>query len=154
MYFETTNSALGPLTLFAEADKIIALEFGSVAKDRPTPILREAILQLKAYFIGQLTYFNLPIKTSGTNFQQDVWGLILKIPYGTTLSYGELAQNLNSAPRSIGGACGKNPIPIIVPCHRVLAANYKIGGFSGGYGISTKTSLLRLEGINIKFNKK
>jgi methylated-DNA-[protein]-cysteine S-methyltransferase len=150
MYFETTNSTLGPLTLFAAANNIIALEFGSVAKNKPTPILKEAITQLKAYLNGQLTHFNLPIKTSGTDFQQAVWDHILKIPYGTTLSYGALAQKLKSAPRAIGAACGKNPIPIIVPCHRVLAANYKIGGFSVGDGISTKASLLRIEGINRK----
>ena len=154
MYFKTTKSPFGPITVFAEADSVIALEFGSIAEERPSKLLKNATDQLSAYFKGQIKHFSLPLNSTGTVFQQNVWDLIVKIPYGTTLSYGELAQNLNSAPRSIGGACGKNPIPIIVPCHRVLAANYKIGGFSGGYGISTKTSLLRLEGINIKFNKK
>jgi len=151
MYFKTTKSPLGPLTLFADVDRIIALKFGTTKDNKSSPLLNEATSQLKAYFKGQLKHFNLPLNVLGTDFQKTLWGLIENIPYGSTSSYGELAQDLGSAPRAVGGACGKNPIPIIVPCHRVLAANYKIGGFSGGDGIQTKASLLRLEGITLDF---
>jgi len=154
MYFETTKSPLGPLTLFAEVNKIISLEFGTMTENRSSPLLKEAISQLKAYFGGQLKHFNLPLNTSGTDFQKTVWGLVVKIPYGSTRSYGQLSQDLGSAPRAVGGACGKNPIPIIVPCHRVLSANYKIGGFSGRGGIQTKASLLHFEGITLDFKTK
>jgi len=147
MYFTTTKSPLGPLTLFADDNNIIALEFGCVDIEKPSKLLKKATSQLDAYFKGHLKYFSLPLKTSGTSYQQNVWELILKIPYGQTLSYGELACKLKSSPRSVGGACGKNPIPIIIPCHRVLKANNKIGGFSPGFSISTKASLLQLEGL-------
>jgi methylated-DNA-[protein]-cysteine S-methyltransferase len=147
MYFKTTKSPLGPLTLFAEVDAIVALEFGDVPEEKPSPLLKEAISQLAAYFKGGLRHFNLPLRATGTNFQKAVWDLIVKIPYGSTRSYGDLSRDLESAPRAVGRACGKNPIPIIVPCHRIVAANYKIGGFSGGDGIDTKASLLSLEGV-------
>ena len=151
MYFKTIQSPLGPLTLFAEVDSIIALKFGTVTENRLSPLLKEAISQLKAYFKGQLKHFDLPLKTPGTDFQKAVWKLIVEIPHGSTRSYGQLADDLGSAPRAVGGACGKNPIPIIVPCHRVLAANYKVGGFSGGNGTQTKVSLLRFEGNGLVF---
>ena len=150
MYFRTTKSPLGPLTLFAEVNGIVALEFGNIPEDRSSPLLQEAISQLTAYFKGDLKHFDLPLRATGTDFQKAVWDLIVKIPYGSTRSYGDLSRDLESAPRAVGGACGKNPIPIIVPCHRILAASYKIGGFSGGDGSDTKFSLLRLEGVTLK----
>ena len=150
MYFKTTKSPLGPLTLFAEVNGIVALEFGNIPEDRSSPLLQEAISQLTAYFKGDLKHFNLPLRATGTDFQKTVWDLIVKIPYGSTRSYGDLSRDLESAPRAVGGACGKNPIPIIVPCHRILAANYKVGGFSGGDGTDTKVSLLRLEGVTLR----
>lgn len=150
MDFKTIRSPLGPLTLFADADKIIALEFVSVAESRPSPLLKEGFSQLAAYFNGRLKEFSLPLKASGTSFQVAVWNHLIEIPYGSTRSYGELARDLGSSPRSVGGACGKNPISIIVPCHRVLAKNSKIGGFSGNGGTHTKAKLLRIEGIVLK----
>lgn len=150
MYFKTTHSPLGPLTLFVEANSIVALEFGSAPENKPSPLLKEAISQLAAYFSGRLKYFNLPLKISGTNFQKSVWHHLVKIPYGSTRSYGDISRDLGSAPRAVGGACGKNPIPIIVPCHRVISANSKAGGFSRGSGTNTKVSLLRIEGIILK----
>jgi len=147
MYFQTIKSPLGPLTLFSENDAIVALEFGEVTGGKSSPLLKEARFQLAAYFKGKLKGFDLPLKAAGTDFQKAVWNLMVEIPYGSTRSYGELSDELKSAPRAIGGACGKNPIPIIVPCHRILAANHKIGGFSGGEGTDTKVSLLRLEGV-------
>ena len=150
MYFKTIKSPLGPLTLFAKANGIVALEFGNVHEDKSSPLLKEAISQLTAYFKGDLKHFDLPLRATGTNFQKAVWNLIAEIPYGSTRSYGDLSHDLESAPRAVGGACGKNPIPIIVPCHRILAANHKIGGFSSSDGPATKVSLLRLEGINFQ----
>ena len=147
MFFETIKTPHGPITLFAEDNSVIALEFGSIPQKKSTRLLKEATNQLKAYFKGRLKHFSLPLNASGTPFQEEVWDLILKIPYGTTQSYSDLAEKLNSAPRPVGMACGRNPIPIIIPCHRVLRANYKIGGFSAGFGSSTKKSLLLFEGI-------
>ena len=150
MYFKTTKSPLGPLTLFAEVNGIVALEFGNIPEERSSPILQEATSQLAAYFKGGLKHFDLPLRATGTDFQKAVWDLIVEIPYGSTRSYGDLSRDLESAPRAVGGACGKNPIPIIVPCHRIRAANYKVGGFSGGDGTDTKISLLRIEGVILK----
>jgi methylated-DNA-[protein]-cysteine S-methyltransferase len=150
MYFKTTKSPLGALTLFAEVNGIVALEFGNIPEERSSPILQEAISQLAAYFKGDLKHFDLPLRATGTDFQKAVWDLIVEIPYGSTRSYGDLSRDLESAPRAVGGACGKNPIPIIVPCHRIRAANYKVGGFSGGDGTDTKISLLRIEGVILR----
>jgi methylated-DNA-[protein]-cysteine S-methyltransferase len=150
MYFKTTKSPLGPLTLFAEVNGIVALKFGNIPEEKSSPILQEAISQLVAYFKGDLKHFDLPLRATGTDFQKAVWDLIVEIPYGSTRSYGDLSRDLESAPRAVGGACGKNPIPIIVPCHRIRATNYKVGGFSGGDGTDTKVSLLRIEGVILK----
>ncbi len=83
----------------------------------------------------------------GTAFQQKVWQALGDIAHGSTKSYGELAKDLGTAPRALGGACGRNPIPIIIPCHRVLAGDRKLGGYSGLDGIETKLFLLKLEGF-------
>jgi methylated-DNA-[protein]-cysteine S-methyltransferase len=112
-----------------------------------TPLLREAARQLAAYFAGRLRDFDLPIRPAGSAFQRSVWQAMLRIPYGETRSYGELAAELRSAARAVGGACGRNPIPIIVPCHRILAASCAIGGYSGDGGTASKRFLLALEGI-------
>lgn len=153
MYFKTTNSPLGPITVFAEADNIIALEFGSVPENKSSPLLEDAVLQLASYFKGDHKHFSIPIGATGTNFQKTVWSFLIKIPYGSTLSYGDIARDLGSSPRAIGGACGKNPISIIIPCHRVLAANLKIGGYSSEGGILTKAALLRIEGITLNLRQ-
>jgi len=149
MYFQSIKSPLGPLTLFADEAAVTVLEFGRGPDGKSSPLLKEAAAQLAAYFKGTLKRFDLPLKAGGTDFQKRVWNAMREIPYGSTRSYGDLAWDLDSGPRAVGGACGKNPIPIIVPCHRVLAANEKLGGFSGGSGIETKLSLLRLEGVDI-----
>ncbi|NQU57618.1 MAG: methylated-DNA--[protein]-cysteine S-methyltransferase [Rhodospirillales bacterium] len=149
MYFQSIKSPLGPLTLFASENALLALEFGQGQDGDGSPLLAEAGSQLKAYFAGRLTVFDLPLKIHGTDFQKSVWKLMREIPYGSTRSYGDLAYDLDSGPRAVGGACGKNPIAIIIPCHRVVAGGRKIGGFSGGAGTDTKISLLRLEGVDI-----
>jgi methylated-DNA-[protein]-cysteine S-methyltransferase len=105
----------------------------------------EARAQLDAYFDAALTSFDLPLAPPGTDFQGRVWRALTEIPWGETLSYGALARRLASAPRPVGVACGRNPIPIIIPCHRVIAADGGLGGYSGDGGVDTKRALLRLE---------
>ncbi len=146
MPYLTCPSPLGALTLFEEDGKIISLDWGAVDGGEETPLLAEAARQLEAYFDGELTQFDLPLDPHGTAFQKKLWNALNTIPYGSTLTYGELASRIDSAPRAIGGACGRNPIPIIIPCHRVLAAGGKMGGYSGHEGTDTKEFLLRLEG--------
>lgn len=110
-----------------------------------TPALEQACAALSGYFSGASEAFNLPLSPSGTDFQRRVWNEMLAIPRGETRTYGDLARALNSAPRAVGMACGANPIPIIIPCHRVVSAT-GLGGYSGGTGLDTKIFLLRLEG--------
>jgi methylated-DNA-[protein]-cysteine S-methyltransferase len=115
-----------------------------VRSDDAEPFI-EARRQLALYFDGQLTQFDLPLAVSGTPFQQQVWDELKAIPYGTTLSYGELARRIGqpSASRAVGMANGRNPIGIIVPCHRVIGANGKLTGYGGG--LPRKEALLSFE---------
>ena len=140
------HSPLGALTVFEDAGAIVVLEWGRAPAAETSPLLDEAKRQLDSYFGGRIRVFDLPLQPRGTPFQEDLWRLLAKIPYGTVLTYGALATRLKSAPRAVGGACGKNPIPILIPCHRVLAAGGFLGGYSGGTGIETKRALLRHEG--------
>jgi len=140
------HTPVGDLTVFEEGGYIVALDWGWGANQGSGPLLNEAKKQLHEYFDGQRKTFNLALKPNGTIFQKRVWGELLKIPYGKTISYGKLAQNVNSHSRAIGGACGKNPIPILIPCHRVLAKNGSLGGYSGEGGGETKSRLLKIEG--------
>ncbi len=153
MYYLSMRSPVGDLTLFADDHAIRVVEFGRGPEGDDSPLLKEAASQLHAYFKGELKKFDLPLDPDGTDFQKSVWKLMLEIPFGHTRSYGALAKDLNSAPRAVGGACGKNPIPIIIPCHRILAANNAVGGFSGGTGTDTKLILLRLEGAAVQSDK-
>jgi len=106
----------------------------------------EATAQLKAYFTGELREFDLPLAPEGTPFQQTVWGALQTIPYGKTSTYGELAAAIGrpTASRAVGAANGRNPLPIVIPCHRVIGANGKLTGFRGG--LRFKEALLELEG--------
>lgn len=106
---------------------------------------RDAIDQLKAYFAGKLTQFDLSLAPEGTPFQQSVWNALLTIPYGETTSYSAIARQIGrpNAIRAVGAANGANPIPIIIPCHRVIGSNGKLTGFGGG--LPTKEHLLKLE---------
>jgi methylated-DNA-[protein]-cysteine S-methyltransferase len=110
------------------------------------PVLRQTAHQLQEYFAGQRTTFDVPMELDGTDFQRQVWSELARIPYGTTISYGELARRVGrpNGPRAVGQANGRNPIPIIVPCHRVLASN-GIGGYGGG--LAMKRALLAVEGV-------
>lgn len=141
-------SPVGTLTAFAADNALIALEWGKPAPSAQTPtdLLEAARDQLNAYFDGKLTDFDLPLAPAGTDFQCRVWAEMAKIPYGQTRTYGELAANIDGVARAVGGACGKNPIPIILPCHRVMGGGGKLTGFSGGAGPESKVFLLKLEG--------
>lgn len=142
-------SAVGPLTLVEQDGALVRLGWDDAPDDlpggRPTPLLGEAARQIAAYFDGTLTNFDLPLAPPGTDYQKRVWRAMSEIPYGETWTYGELAKRAGTVPRAVGGACGANPIPVILPCHRVVAANGGAGGFSGKGGLRTKGTLLDIE---------
>ena len=139
-------SPVGSLTIEEQDDKIVAISWkNGVPARNGSPLLDEAARQLQAYFDGKLSHFDLPLAPGGSPFENRVWTAMQQIPYGETRCYGDLAAAIGSAPRAVGGACGRNPIPIVVPCHRVLAKT-GMGGYSGAGGLDTKRALLRLEG--------
>ena len=144
----TLDSPVGCLALRARGDDIVALDWVDEMTPRPNiPVLNEAARQLDAYFAGTLTAFDLPLKPDGTLHQKKVWDDMMTIPYGGLRSYGDMAMAIGSSARAVGTACGKNPIPIIVPCHRVIATGGGMGGYSGRGGLETKRALLILEGV-------
>lgn len=148
----TIDSPLGLIALGAIDGVLTSLEIGvSEPQDTPDlqPVLTRAASQLREYFQGVRTTFDLPLSAGGTDFQDEIWQTLLEIPYGVTMSYeqlGEAAGHPGKA-RAVGGAVGKNPIPIIIPCHRVVGASGALTGYSGGSGVPTKVALLQLEGI-------
>ena len=137
------HSPLGPITLVESDGRITALDWRAGGEDH-SPLLDEAIAQLRAYFDRRLTAFDLPLDY-GSGFQEQVRQAMAAIPYGETRRYGDLAREIGAPAQAIGQACGANPIPILIPCHRVLAAN-GLGGFSAKGGVESKVFLLRLEG--------
>ena len=146
------ESPIGRLVLESDGDVLIGVWLPNEsrhkrrdAEDVP-PELKETATQLEEYFAGERTDFDLQMELDGTHFQREVWTELTRIPYGETISYGELARRVGrpNGPRAVGQANGRNPIPIIVPCHRVLASN-GIGGYGGG--LKVKRALLALEGV-------
>lgn len=135
---------VGPLAITERDGAIVALSWDGPADGKPTPLLREAARQLAAYFAGSLTRFDLPLGPAASDSQRRVRDALCAIPYGSTATYGEIARRTGSAARAVGAACGANPIPVIVPCHRVVAAN-GAGGYSGKGGLLTKAALLDIE---------
>jgi methylated-DNA-[protein]-cysteine S-methyltransferase len=138
-------SPVGQLTIDENDGAIVAIRWADAPAGNGSPLLAEAARQLAAYFDGGLDRFDLPLAPAGTSFEARVWVAMQAIPYGETRCYGDLAQAVGSAPRAVGRACGKNPIPIVIPCHRVLAKG-GLGGYSGDGGLATKQRLLALEG--------
>jgi methylated-DNA-[protein]-cysteine S-methyltransferase len=136
---------LGPLSVSEEAGAIVALDWGQGRDQDDTPLLRRACAQLQQYFDGARQVFDLPLAPNGSAFQRRVWEALRAIPAGETRSYGDLAASLGTSARAIGGANAANPIPILIPCHRVVGAGGALGGYSGGDGIPTKRFLLALE---------
>lgn len=139
------DSPVGPLTVFAEDGMVTELLWQRCVVSDDAPVLRDAIAQLLAYFAGELTQFNVPMRPKASNFQRQFNAALCAIPYGETRTYGDLSKDLGVSAQAIGQACGANTIPVIIPCHRVLAAN-GLGGYSGMGGVETKVALLRLEG--------
>ena len=126
-------------------DRRIQKAFNARYVERITPLLRQAIKQLDAYFARERTTFDLPLRFAGTDFQRSVWHALLEIPYGATISYEELAQRLGNprAVRAVASANGANPIAIFVPCHRVIGKDHRLTGYAGG--LAAKAILLDLE---------
>jgi methylated-DNA-[protein]-cysteine S-methyltransferase len=135
------DSPIGPLTLLAEEQGVSALRFGGRAprSSPPSERLRAATSQLEQYFAGERRAFELPLVLGGTEFQRRVWSALLQIPYGARTTYGTIAARLWSDPaqarlhaRAVGAAVGSTPIPIVIPCHRVVGANGSLTGYGGG----------------------
>ncbi|WP_270935535.1 methylated-DNA--[protein]-cysteine S-methyltransferase [Falsiroseomonas oryzae] len=141
----TCLTPLGEVTVSEEDGAIVALDWGRGRDQSRTPLLGRAVAQLQDYFDNPSAGFDLPLAPHGTAFQLRVWQVLRTIPAGDRRSYGELARALGSSARAVGQANGANPIPIIIPCHRVLAAGGALGGYSGGDGAATKSWLLRHE---------
>ncbi len=143
---QTRMTVLGPLTAVEDDGVLTGLEFGGGSENGEScDIIDETFSQLEAYFAGRLKEFYLPLAPSGTAFMLSVWAELLKIPYGQTRSYKDIAVALGNpgAMRAVGLANNRNPIPIIIPCHRVVGANGKLVGYAGGLGL--KEQLLNLE---------
>jgi len=145
------RSPVGVVLLRADGQAITGVHLaGDVECPRrrgePSPLLAEAAAQLAAYFAGKLKAFDLPLAPKGNAYQLRVWQAIRGIPCGQTRSYGDIAFATGSGPRAVGGACGRNPIALIIPCHRVLAAHGRLGGYSAAKGLITKKFLLEREG--------
>jgi methylated-DNA-[protein]-cysteine S-methyltransferase len=147
------DGLLGTMLLVADERGLRSINFpGSKRAERPQPgwledrgAFQETIRQLHAYFAGELTEFNLPLALEGTEFQLRVWQSLRGIPYGETISYGQLAARLGNpkASRAVGLANGSNPVPIVIPCHRVIGGNGSLVGYGGG--LANKKTLLALE---------
>jgi methylated-DNA-[protein]-cysteine S-methyltransferase len=146
------DTPIGRLVLECDGDVLIGIWLPNEQRharndaDDVPPVLKETASQLDEYFAGERTDFDVRMELDGTDFQREVWTELARIPYGETISYGELARRVGrpSAPRAVGQANGRNPIPVIVPCHRVLAGN-GIGGYGGG--LKVKRQLLAVEGV-------
>ena len=139
------NSPIGPLTVHEQRGAITRLSWERETNRDVSSLLFETKNQIQEYLNGTRTNFNLPQKPYGSEFQLRVWQEVAKIPYGQTASYRDLASKLSSSPRPVGTACGKNPIPIIIPCHRIIGKTGHLTGYSGGGGLDTKRLLLKLE---------
>ena len=153
IYYTTMESPVGTLRLVAEEAGLRTVWFVRGRKDeepdaawkKDSAFFADVMRQLNAYFAGELREFEIPLLMLGTDFQKRVWKALLSIPYGETMSYGELAKRIGEpkAVRAVGAANGQNPIPIIVPCHRVIGSDGSLTGFGGG--LENKKKLLELE---------
>ena len=153
MNYQLLDTPIGLLRLVSDGSHLLQVEFQDRYQTSPKDELREdavlkaCALQLSQYFAGERDGFELPLNAAGTEFQLAVWSALSKIPFGETRSYGDIAREIGrpTAVRAVGAANGRNPIPIIVPCHRVIGSDGSLTGFAGGLDIKTK--LLELEGV-------
>ncbi len=157
----TVDSPIGQLHLASNGNALTSLVIvgsvsplpaGHLCAGKTDRVLGSASKQLGQYFAGKRTAFDVPVSFAGTQFQHEVWSALANIPFGQTYTYGELGTHAGrpGSGRAVGGCVGRNPIAIIVPCHRVLGSERKITGFSGGDGIATKQWLLEHEGIDYR----
>lgn len=155
MIYRHIDSPVGPLLLVGSDAGLHLIEFhmprhpmprGDDWREGDHPVLRETQAQLEDYFAGKRRRFDLPLAPRGTEFQRQVWWELANIPFGTTISYAQLAARVGrpAATRAVGAANGRNPVPIVLPCHRVIGADGSLTGFGGG--LPTKQYLLQLEG--------
>lgn len=142
------HAPLGALTMTEEDGAIVALDWGWGRDQTETALLRAAVRWLDAYFDGSPEAFPLPLNPHGTAYQQRLWQGLLAIPFGTVRTYGAMAAAIGGSARSVWGAAGANPIPIIIPCHRVVAKG-GLGGYSGDGGPTDKRFLLTLENATL-----
>ena len=157
--YRIVSTPLGDITAVADAhgltQVILAGDDGSVLAEASEggPIVDVAAQQLAEYFAGERMAFDVPLAPQGTEFQQTVWTALGDVPFGTTATYGEIARAIGqlTATRAVGAANGRNPIPIIIPCHRVIGASGELTGYSGGGGIETKRRLLDHESGTLSF---
>lgn len=167
MAYGTLLTPLGTLTLFEEAGALVALEWGSAgcsdtafgdrrpegppplapAEDGCNALLHAALRHLDRYFDGVPLPADVPLRPAGTPYQRAVWQAIAAIPFAATRSYAELAHAVGSGPRAVARACASNPLPLFIPCHRVVGSGGRLGGYSTGEGIATKQALLALEAV-------
>ena len=155
LFFDTLPTPVGVLSLEADETGLTAIHFPGRSPDEPkssntSDLLAEAARELQAYFEGRLTAFSVPLNWRGTPFQKTVWRALMDIPYGETVSYGDIARAIGrpKSARPVGGAVGRNPLPIIVPCHRVIGSDQSLTGFTGG--IDIKVALLKQESLHLQ----
>ncbi len=138
------HSPFGEVTISEEDGAIVALDWGWGRDQTRTPLLLRAVAQLHGYFDGHLRRFELPLRPTGSAYRQRVWAGVGDIPFGATASYAAVAAVIGGGARAVGAAMAANPLPILIPCHRVVASA-GLGGYSGGEGVATKRHLLDLE---------
>ena len=145
MFKLSFSTPIGALTLVQEGEEITRLLWQSPGNEKGSPVLFRAKDQINNYFKGTRKSFSLSVRPHGTKFQGRVWSILMTIPYGKVKTYGEVARILKTSPRAVGNACGQNPIPLIIPCHRIVGTNGSLTGYSGGDGLKTKAFLLEHE---------
>lgn len=152
MYYSYYQTSIGRLGIAQDDKGLTHITAGELPvepdwKEEETSLLRRAREELDEYFAGNRKEFDLPLHPKGTEFQKKAWEVLTSIPYGSTISYGEEAKRMGcGSARPVGGANGRNPIMIVIPCHRVIGADGRLGGYSGGLHI--KERLLELEGVS------
>ncbi len=151
------DSPLGTMQLLSDGKKLTRLGFsdkGSECKSKAIGIFEDTVKWLDCYFAGKRPDFTPDVFASSTQFRNDVWDILMRIPYGQTVTYGDIAKEIvhkrggRMSAQAVGGAVGSNPIAIIIPCHRVVGANHRLTGYY--YGLDVKRRLLEIEGINVK----
>ncbi len=150
-WLKVVSTPVGPTTLVATSEALVYLQWGQIiipeAISEQNELLKQTSIQLKEYFGRKRKKFDIPLAPKGTKFQMQVWSELIKIPFGEFITYGELAKRLGKlqAARAVGAANGKNPIGIMIPCHRVIGSNGNLTGFAGG--LKVKAQLLKHESI-------